>query len=297
MLDLFVRMLRKATGDEYVIINGMSDIGGETPPVSRLPAHQREILVFPNYEIASRVMEASCVLHVGWPIDYRTYLAQLAQHKSDVSILVAYEQDVDMSDQCAETIAYTIPYGDKVELNTNRLANSLSAVELVLSRVGLSVKAQIYSDWIHDHGPQGRRPVKTWSPVTFTHRASGFLYNVLEYPPLTPVGADAIPSTRQLLSGATPEPANASDEPLRDPVKMFTDVRAPRELQRNGGNIPVMISPQEEGDLSDFSENCLVVQDEFDFIPAICLSAKNPAMKNTICYVKIVGTMQTLAAQ
>ncbi|KAG9074872.1 hypothetical protein FS749_013515, partial [Ceratobasidium sp. UAMH 11750] len=145
MLDLFVQMLHKAAGDGYVIINGMSDLNGATPLESQLSADQRGILVFPNYEIASHDIEAEGVLHVGWPTDYRTYLAQLAQHKSDISILVAYEQDADISHECAETVAYTLPYGNKLDLDTKRLSDSFMAVQFVLNKTPLSVKARIYS--------------------------------------------------------------------------------------------------------------------------------------------------------
>ncbi|KAG8679778.1 hypothetical protein FRC08_016739, partial [Ceratobasidium sp. 394] len=145
--------------------------------------------------------------------------------------------------------------------------------------------------------PQGRRPVKSWSPVTATRRAEDFLYNVLEYPTLTPVGVPGTQSAQpQALFEAALSPTDVSDEPLDGPVKFFTNVQPPRKLQRNEGNT-VVNTNAEAGDPPDFPESCLVVQDEFDFIPAICLCAKRTVMKNTICYVKIVGTMQTLATQ
>ncbi|KAG8725168.1 hypothetical protein FRC09_006791 [Ceratobasidium sp. 395] len=97
----------------------------------------------------------------------------------------------------------------------------------------------------------------------------------------------------QLQSSPNSVELHAATTDIHNPTRLRGDPAA----NTSGATPMSAVIFQQPNDLHGPSKTCLVVDNEFEFIPAICYYARNPDVKNTVCYVKIVGIMQTLSTQ
>ncbi|EUC62830.1 hypothetical protein RSOL_457080 [Rhizoctonia solani AG-3 Rhs1AP] len=101
----------------------------------------------------------------------------------------------------------------------------------------------------------------------------------------------------QLVSRSQSVVSGARTPELRleggNPVHLPTDTNNIRLVSSDGTKNSESASKQA---LTKTSEYCVVLED-FHLIPAICMLAKDISCKNIICYVQIVGVIQTLITQ
>ncbi|QRV90423.1 hypothetical protein RhiJN_18441 [Ceratobasidium sp. AG-Ba] len=268
LLELLFKMLDDVT-DHDIAIRDKSLVGSHPRPC----LNRKTIVLIPSdHSICIEEdidVARSCTLQVGWPTSFENYQRQMIQHDTDVSILVAWSEHMDPCYQGDELIASTLLYDNYFNLGQARLEDCRNAVKLVLQRTDLMVTNQIVSDFVQVFT---RRVGNENFRFFHTKRAqnlfgAGLLDNMVKN---TPHAQEA----QRALVGSTP---TSIDQPQKS-------------------NIPV---PPHEPPVSSVqaSVKCLIIEDIFDSIPAICYYARNPSFKNIVCYVRIVGVMQALASQ
>ncbi|KAJ1300108.1 hypothetical protein OPQ81_002589 [Rhizoctonia solani] len=144
----------------------------------------RSILLLSEADVPSALAkEASdyTVIHVGWPVSRRQYVAQRRAHHASTNLLLGYSGDKDLYSSGSGIMSQTVEWpGD-----TGGFRASVDILrplfEEKLSEVSFELKEEVYADWIHLHSRQGPRSVSSWTPSALVSRANRFILGPLGY--------------------------------------------------------------------------------------------------------------------
>ncbi|KAF8598626.1 hypothetical protein BDV93DRAFT_334704 [Ceratobasidium sp. AG-I] len=184
-----------------------------------------------------------------------------------------------------------VPYAHENTLAASSVQKMRTSVERILAEMPIRDIQALYENWISNHGPHGHRYVQPWTPLMLALRANQYLLDVLKYEVhlkakfTLPASLPALWPSYIAFHGLQP----AVDAGVLNVIAPATMIRTPNVAK------PEAEKPA-KGNTS-ISREYVIVSDMFDIIPAVCNLAADKAYKNTICYVKIVGIMQTLVAQ
>ncbi|QRV90251.1 hypothetical protein RhiJN_18269 [Ceratobasidium sp. AG-Ba] len=200
LVGLYDKLMCYATGSPYLIklikklILGTNNVDvltvdAVTPAetarvINTFNAKERAVLLLredTKLDTAVLPPKTSCILHIGWPVDYSNYDHQTTHYPAHTAILIACIQDVDAFPSGLTILGQVAPFRNRAEVEATKLPALRLQVERLLGKETVQTKEQIYREWINDHGPHGQRRVASWSPITLALRANDYLLNALRY--------------------------------------------------------------------------------------------------------------------
>ncbi|KAF8596815.1 hypothetical protein BDV93DRAFT_570562 [Ceratobasidium sp. AG-I] len=321
VVTIYKKLIQDATGLEVII-------GIDGPAAIEFRGKSKAIFLLPEYFHTEVVLDSNsvaCLIHAGWPSNTNRYLAQIAQHAAPISILVAYAQDANVFPSEADIISQMIPYAREDMLVAPSMETMRTSVGESLVKMQIQDMQALYENWLSDHGPYGHRHVQSWSPLILALRGNQYLLDVLKYrvrlkvklnipaslPALSPtyVAFHGLQSAVDAGILNVSAPATIIVEPnVAKPAPSLNCAGSNNKTATSSTHAPVSLRSarptveQPGGETStkgstNAPREYIIVQDTFDVLPAVCNLSDDKAYKNTICYVKFVGTMQILTAQ
>ncbi|KAG8698277.1 hypothetical protein FRC09_007321 [Ceratobasidium sp. 395] len=247
-------------------------------------------------------------------------IARSNQHRADTNILLACMQDVDLFPAGLKILGQVTPYPNRAEIEA-QMISTRAAVGSVLLHEPAKTKEQFYIEWIHDHGPSGRRRVLSWTPITLALRANDYLIHVLRYQPdtadatslkegesLPPLPVDFIDlnglrrAAEIGILNMIPLTANEGRESPTKPFTGVTQLQPPTPLPNNSVAKDAFNKSDSGASSTATSQSLrpllrrhLFHEDECDTVPLLCCLTRNMGHKNTICFVKVIFAWKSLA--
>ncbi|KAG9083069.1 hypothetical protein FRC06_004706, partial [Ceratobasidium sp. 370] len=325
-LAFIKRVMHGSTNADIIVIKATSPI--ELTRVSNeFNAKKRAVLLLTE-DVSSAVVssspEKSCMLHMGWPKNYNN----LNQYRTNTTILVACMRDADIFPSGLKILSQMTPYPNRADFEAQTLPAARVAVDSLLEKESIRTKEQLYTEWIEDHGPHGRRRVLSWTPITLALRANDYLLNVLWYHPSATSSTGALPllwagfvernglqkaveagilnivSAERASGTGDGQPAAPKSNAPSGISSAMVGTQTPRTATPQPSTSATRTPDPQKPGISNVTPTAthaivrdyFMHQDEFEVIPSICRLAKSGKRKNAICFVTEISVFEALTS-